>query len=94
MELYTETVRRRGGDANIGPRLPKLLTEAGFEGIEMNVVQPAGTNGEVKRMTPVTMENIRDAVLAEELASRDDIDSWLIYIGLLVPQLRSIVADH
>lgn len=40
----------------------------------MNVVQPAGTEGEVKLLNPLTMENIEDAVLAEGLASRAEID--------------------
>ena len=40
----------------------------------MNVVQPAGTEGEVKLLSPLTMENIADAVLAEGLASRVEID--------------------
>src|SRR5215472_5595354 len=74
VELYTETVRRRGADANIGPRLPGLLLEAGFENVRMNVVQPAGSDGEVKLMNPLTMENIADAVLAEGLASADEVD--------------------
>ncbi len=74
VELYTETVRRKGADANIGPRLPALLVEAGFENVQLNVVQPAGTSGEVKLITPLTMENIADAVLAEGLASRVEID--------------------
>jgi ubiquinone/menaquinone biosynthesis C-methylase UbiE len=73
VELYTETVRRRGGDPNIGPRLPALLVEAGLEEIEMNVVQPAGTSGEVKLITPITMERIAEAVLTEGLASRHEI---------------------
>lgn len=74
VELYTQAVERRGGDANIGPRLPRLLNQAGFRGVQMNVVQPAGTEGEVKLMTPITMENIADAVVAEGLASRREID--------------------
>ena len=94
VELYTETVRRRGGDANIGPRLPELLTEAGFKGIEMHVVQPAGTSGEVKLITPVTMENIRDAVVAEMLASRNEIEQLVaeLYEFACTPGTVSSVA--
>ena len=72
--LYTEAVKRRGGDANIGPRLPALLAAAGFENIQMSVVQPAGLEGEVKLLSPLTMENIADAVMVEGLASRAEID--------------------
>jgi ubiquinone/menaquinone biosynthesis C-methylase UbiE len=74
VELYTQTVRRRGGDANIGPRLPRLLAENGFENVQISVAQSAGTEGEVKLVNALTMENITDAVLAEGLASRVEID--------------------
>ncbi len=74
VELYTETVRRKGADANIGPRLPALLIETGFENVRLNVVQPAGTDGEVKLITPLTMQNIARAVLAEGLASPAEVD--------------------
>ncbi|MEP7365036.1 MAG: methyltransferase domain-containing protein [Acidobacteriota bacterium] len=73
VELYTETARRRGADANIGPRLPGLLAAAGFDDVQMNIVQPAGTTGEVKLVTPLTMENIADAVVAEGLATAEEI---------------------
>jgi ubiquinone/menaquinone biosynthesis C-methylase UbiE len=72
--LYTEAVKRRGGDANIGPRLPALLAANGFENIQMSIAQPAGLDGEVRLITPLTMENIADAVIAEGLASRVEID--------------------
>ena len=48
--------------------------ESGFEKVQMNVVQPAGIEGDVKLLNPLTMENIADAVLAEGLASRTEID--------------------
>jgi ubiquinone/menaquinone biosynthesis C-methylase UbiE len=74
VELYTQTVKRRGGDANIGPRLPALLAESGFQNVQMSVSQPVGTEGEVKLINPLTMENISEAVIAEGLASRSEID--------------------
>jgi SAM-dependent methyltransferase len=74
VELYTQTVRRRGGDANIGPRLPALLMATPFGDVQMNIVQPTGTTGEVKLLPPLTMEAIADAVLAEGLASQTEID--------------------
>jgi len=73
VELYTEAVRRKGADADIGPRLPGLLAEAGFEDIAINVVQPAGITGEVKLIAPLTLENISGAVVAEGLASREEV---------------------
>jgi ubiquinone/menaquinone biosynthesis C-methylase UbiE len=74
VELYTEIVRRKGADANIGPRLPALLADAGFENVQMNVVQPAGATGEVKLVNPLTMENIAGSVLAGGLASHAEVE--------------------
>ena len=74
VELYTQVVQRRGGDPHIGPRVPELLLDTGFERVQMHVVQPAGLDGEVKLIVPLTMENIMDAVLAEGLASRAEGD--------------------
>jgi SAM-dependent methyltransferase len=71
--LYTETVRLRGGDANIGPRLPGLLAGAGFADVRLAITHPAGHEGDVKLMSPITMENIAPAVLAAGLATADEI---------------------
>jgi SAM-dependent methyltransferase len=74
VELYTRTVQRNGGDANIGPRLPGMLRAIGCKDVQMNVVQPAGLEGEVKLLAPVTMENIADAVLVAGLATKAEVD--------------------
>jgi SAM-dependent methyltransferase len=76
-ELYCKVLRKRGGDPNIGPRLPILLADGGFEKVEMTVVQPIGTRGEVKLLNPITLENIADAVLQDGLASRQEIDALI-----------------
>jgi ubiquinone/menaquinone biosynthesis C-methylase UbiE len=86
VELYTETLKRRGGDANIGPRLPGLLTCSGFENVQISVAQWAATSGDMKLLIPITMENIADAVIAEGLATRAEADK-------LVAQLYEFAND-
>jgi hypothetical protein len=78
VELYIRTARLRGADANIGPRLPGLLTAAGFANVDMNVVQIAATTGEVKLLSPLTMENIGDSVVTEGLATREEVDQLIV----------------
>ena len=39
-ELYCTVVRRNGGDPDIGPRLPGLVKECGFDDVRVNIVQP------------------------------------------------------
>ena len=72
-DLYCAAVTRRGGDPNIGPRLPALLREAGFQNVEVAVVQPVALIGEPKLLNPLTMENIAGAVLEDGLASASEI---------------------
>jgi SAM-dependent methyltransferase len=73
VELYTDTVRLRGGDPNIGPRLPGLLRAAGLGQVGASVVQPAGITGEVKLIGALTLEAIADATLAAGLASPEEL---------------------
>ena len=75
VDLYTEAVRARGCDPNIGPRLPALLADAGLGKLGMNVVQPAGFSGEVKAISPITLEAIADAVLAAELVTEQELNT-------------------
>jgi len=50
------------------------LSDAGFERVQMSIAQPAGTHGEVKLISPLTMEFIAESILAEGLADRREID--------------------
>ena len=85
-DLYCTVVRRRGGNPNIGPQLPLLLRQNGFADIKVMIVQPMELSGEVKLITPITLENIADAVVMEELATRAE-------IAALVQELYEYVAN-
>ncbi len=75
VELYTEVVRRGGGDADLGRRLPAIALAAGLGDVHWNVFQPVHASGPHKHMTAVTMERIRPAVLRHGLATDGEIDS-------------------
>ncbi|QDT45129.1 Ubiquinone/menaquinone biosynthesis C-methyltransferase UbiE [Gimesia alba] len=72
-DLYCTVVRNRGGDPNMGQRLPLIMKECGLEAIQVSVVQPTGLTGDVKRLNGLTMENIADTVLADQLATTEEI---------------------
>jgi len=74
VRLYTATSARTGGNANIGPRLPILLLEAGVENVSMEVSQPADTVGEAKLICPITMESVAERTIAEGLATAEEVD--------------------
>ena len=83
MDLVRRTMRARGGNADIGPELPGLLMNAGLQKVEMQVAQPAATNGEVKLIQPITMDSVTEAVVAEGLGGEADVkritDALLAY---------------
>jgi len=81
VELYTKSVRGRGADPNIGPRLPGLLRDSGFESVQMRLVHPAALEGGVKLLTCVTLESISGAVLADGLATADELRETLRDLG-------------
>lgn len=92
IELYSEVVHRAGADPNIGPRLPSLLIEANFENVQLNVVQPAGLQGEVKIMQPLTMDYIRTPVLAHELATEQEIDEIVEELYAYARDARTVLS--
>lgn len=72
-ELYCAIVHRRGADPNIGPRLPALLKQAGFEVVDISVSQPVALVGAPKLASAMTMEHIAGAVLEDSLATADEV---------------------
>jgi SAM-dependent methyltransferase len=86
-EWYTAAARRRGCDPDIGRRLPELLEGAGFEDVEVSVVQPVGRRpGDEKLAVALTMENIADSVVSEGVAEREEIEP-------VVEELFRLAAD-
>jgi hypothetical protein len=92
MELYTEAVRRNGGDGDLGRRLPSVAWAAGLRDVHCNVFQPAYTSGQHKQLPVVTMDKIRPAVLRHGLASDQEIDSIVYRVGAFVQDPTTFVA--
>jgi SAM-dependent methyltransferase len=86
-ELYCDVVRRRGGDAYIGRRLPELLLEAGFQDVGVSLNQPASLDDSAKRIHVMTLENIADALIQSSVASREEVEH-------LLQELETIAADR
>jgi SAM-dependent methyltransferase len=86
VEVYRETLRRRGGDADLGGRLPGLLLDAGLEDVQVDIAQSAFLEGEGKMLYALTMENMTEAIVGEGVASAAEL------AGLVV-ELRSVAED-
>jgi SAM-dependent methyltransferase len=73
VELYRETVRRRGGNADLGPKLPALLQRAGLERIGVSISQEYALDGDPKLIPALTLERIAVAVSTEGVASAREV---------------------
>lgn len=71
--LYRDVVRRRGGDADIGPKLYGLLMEAGLQAVHLTMIHPFHITQEGKELSLSTLMNIGDAVLSESLAAPEEL---------------------
>lgn len=82
--LCGEVMRRRGGDPLIGLKLPQMLAEAGLLIGGVNVAHPSDVDGDVKLLNALTMENIVDAVLSDNLASSSEVDQLVAVLDASV----------
>jgi ubiquinone/menaquinone biosynthesis C-methylase UbiE len=91
-KLYQELVQRKGGDSNIGPKLPAMLRRAGIQEVALNVIQPAHIYGEGKLMAPLTMTRISDALIAEGLATEDEVHQILTELNHAVADCETVIS--
>jgi hypothetical protein len=75
VSLYNQIVRLKGGDPEIGPKLPALFREVGLPNLHLSHVQPAFIAGEAKRIHQITLENIAPAVVTAGLATEAEINA-------------------
>ncbi len=88
---YTAAVQRRGADPNIGPRLPALLRDAGFDDVRLRVHQPVAMQGGIKLLSCVTLESIADAVLADGIATEDELRTTLEELHAVARDTRTVL---
>lgn len=92
VELYVKTIERRGANANIGPRLPSMLAAAGFQDVQVGVVQHAHIRGEPKTILPLTVDFSADAIITEGLASRAEMEALVAEMYEFAENPMSIIA--
>jgi SAM-dependent methyltransferase len=91
-ELYQALVQRRGGDPNIGPKLPAMLCRAGIEDMPFSVIQPAHIRGEGKLMAPLTMSRISDALIAEGIATESEAQEILTDLNRVAADCETVIS--
>jgi SAM-dependent methyltransferase len=74
-ELYRAVVVTRGGDPVLGRALPSMLVRVGLAEVEALAVQPTFVAGECKAMPHLTLEHLRESLVAASLATGVEIDA-------------------
>jgi SAM-dependent methyltransferase len=75
-DLYRAIVQRKGADAEIGPRLPGLLDDAGLTHVDVASFQHVSRSPQsfVKRIHALTLDRIGPALLGAGLVSLDELE--------------------
>jgi SAM-dependent methyltransferase len=92
VDLYSRSVRRRGADPDIGPRLPGLLRAAGLRDVGMALHHPAALEGGIKLLTCITLESIADAVLADGLITLDELQATIDELAAFARDPHTVLA--
>jgi 2-polyprenyl-3-methyl-5-hydroxy-6-metoxy-1,4-benzoquinol methylase len=90
-ELYAEIVRRKGGDSELGPRLPGLLRSAGLEQVGCDVVQRLPAD-EGRHIHGLTLDRIGPAVVDAGLATADEVQALSTALHTLADDPAVMVA--
>ena len=92
VEWYQETVRRNGGDPELGLRLPTLLRSAGLKLLGVRVVQDAFVDGPFKQLQQMSMSKQRAAVLAARVAGAAEYDAAHAEVQAFADDLTTMIA--
>lgn len=80
-------MRRRGGNADIGPQLPGMLRTAGLEDVQVRVVQPVSLDGGAKLLCVLTLERTATAIVDGGITSAEE-------VAAVLAELRMLAADR
>jgi SAM-dependent methyltransferase len=92
MVLQREVIRSRGGDPDLGPKLASMFLDVGLRDVEVHVLQPAFLEAPFKDIPHVSLEKMSDAIVAEALASADELDDLIADVRVLAADERSLLS--
>lgn len=92
IELYQQVVKEKGGDPEIGPKLPGMLQKAGFKQVKLNVIQPTFIEGEGKLLAQITMEKIKEAILEQSLSSPQELEKILVELKTFTQRTDTLIS--
>ena len=92
VEFYTHTSTIRGMDPYIGRKLILMVKNAGFDILEFEIVNPAFISGPGKLMGILTLKNIAQSILDENLANEYELTSIINELDLFTKREDSLIS--
>jgi 2-polyprenyl-3-methyl-5-hydroxy-6-metoxy-1,4-benzoquinol methylase len=90
-EIYRETLRRGGGDADIGLRLSELLREAGLEDVAAEPVQPTPV-GDDRELMVHTLRLMEGRIVERGVLAAGELGGFLAELSPVVDEPDLVVA--
>jgi SAM-dependent methyltransferase len=84
VDLAGLAMRRRGGDPELGLKLPALFVGAGLRLGGIEVAHPADVAGDAKLLNALTMENFADAIVSDNLAAADEVNHLIATLSAAI----------
>lgn len=91
LRSYAEVIRRSGGDHTLARKLYAYFMEAGIGRPDVQVTQPIYIDGEGKTLPWRTLEATADLIVAESIASQDEVDGALLELTRLAQDRETLV---
>ncbi len=92
VRTYSKVLRRRGGDHALGRKLYDGFLAAGIPGPQVDLVQPVWTEGEGKTLAWSTLEATADAIVAERVASADEVTAALTALWQFTADPQTLIS--
>jgi len=69
-----------------------MFLDAGWRNVEINVIQPTFASGEGKQIPVLTLINIADSILAEQLATEAELQSTVDNLTRFTDDPRTLIS--
>lgn len=91
LRIYAQVIARRGGDHATGRKLYGYFLDAGISDPQVSLVSPLYLAGEAKTLALSTLEATGEAIVAEGIASEDELTTALEDLAAFTADPRSLI---
>lgn len=92
MQWYSTVVKKNGGNAELGIELHQHLAGAGLADVQVQVAQPAGTQGAAKQMSLLTLDKIKQSLLDGNITTGAEFDAVRLQLEVITGDKTTLMS--